>query len=108
MSVPRRAGVRRRHARAVHRRFQRLAHQRGQPPVQGMLVDIAVQLAIRAQQHLVDHVVGRELAGGEVADRLEIGNLVADEVGQLLEVAGDEREEHLSVRSSSRRRGTTG
>jgi hypothetical protein len=100
MSVPRRAGVRRRHARAVHRRFQRLAHQRGQPPVQGMLVDIAVELAIRAQQHLVDHVVGRELAGGE--------DLVADEVGQLLEVAGDEREEHLSVRSSSRRRGTTG
>lgn len=65
-----------------------------------MLVDIAVELAIRAQQHLVDHVVGRELAGGE--------DLVADEVGQLLEVAGDEREEHLSVRSSSRRRGTTG
>ena len=62
---------------------------------QACLVDVAVEFAIGTHQHLVDHVVGRELASGEVADRLEVGDLVANEVGQLLEVRRDAREEHL-------------
>src|SRR5439155_13689912 len=72
----------------------RLARQLDEAFAQPPLIPLAVELTVRAQQHLVDGLVGRQLAGREVARRLRVRDLVPGELGNVREMAGDPLEEH--------------
>ncbi len=61
-----------------------VSRQRGEALAERTVVGVVVDLAIRAQQHLVDDIVGAQLTGGEVAGRFQVRDLMTNELGELV------------------------